>query len=463
MEVDFPTLSQLGQDGTRVPVAYDERYLAEGFRTGLGKNDARLLLTISGGKDVDLSSSERTGALVNPSFRAEAFSTSHGVVGGRETYAAAEPKFDPTAVFAGFDRAKVLGSFTLAEIALPVGMDNPEGALRMFEREGDDGPESHVEWRTQDLRHDHDILELRPTSELVVAATFAAGKSDVEARLTDFVLHLLSRGDAEFLRVDIGRLVYRSSGSASPTIDLEVGTVEFLGPLKFVKALADFLNPGEGFDVRTTPSSLVISTGVTLPSLEVGVFTLSNLSFGAAIEIPYQGDGISLLLNVGTPDAPFTLSIGPFGGSGYLLARLGSDPDLSSFEVELAFGGHVALNVGVASGGVSVVVGIHILKTSTALELTGFARLRGELDVLGVICMSLTFEMSLTYVALANGTDKVRGRASLTVEVDVAFISASVTIEVERSFGNAPADPTFADQLAPADWDQYCNAFAGVA
>jgi hypothetical protein len=46
----------------------------------------------------------------------------------------------------------------------------------------------------------------------------------------------------------------------------------------------------------------------------------------------------------------------------------------------------------------------------------------------------------------------------VTIELHVLFFSASVHASLRREF----SDPriSFADLIAPADWNQYCDAFA---
>ena len=61
--------------------------------------------------------------------------------------------------------------------------------------------------------------------------------------------------------------------------------------------------------------------------------------------------------------------------------------------------------------------------------------------------------------------DKLHGRASLVVEVEVLFFSASVEIVVERQLAGSRGDPTMLDMLPPDAggedyWATYCNAFA---
>lgn len=94
---------------------------------------------------------------------------------------------------------------------------------------------------------------------------------------------------------------------------------------------------------------------------------------------------------------------------------------------------------------------------------TAYFRIRGEVNVLGLISASITLELSLSY---DMSRDKLHGRASLVVEVEVLFFSASVEIVVERQAGGGSrGDPTMLDMLPPDAggedyWATYCNAFA---
>jgi hypothetical protein len=126
----------------------------------------------------------------------------------------------------------------------------------------------------------------------------------------------------------------------------------------------------------------------------------------------------------------------------------------------------------VASGSVSVMIGIYLRLEVEAGSLTGYFRIRGEVDVLGLITASITLELSLTY---EFETGKMVGRASVTVEVEVLFFSTSVEISCERRLAGSNGDPTFAEVLGIAQdgtvpdpgapdggvpaWSQYVAAF----
>jgi hypothetical protein len=93
-----------------------------------------------------------------------------------------------------------------------------------------------------------------------------------------------------------------------------------------------------------------------------------------------------------------------------------------------------------------------------AAVLSGYLRCGGELSVLGLVSISVEFNLSFTY---DSGSDKATGRATLTVSVDIAFFHTSVELTVERSFGGNGGDPSFRELFhAPDVWQQYAEAFA---
>jgi hypothetical protein len=103
---------------------------------------------------------------------------------------------------------------------------------------------------------------------------------------------------------------------------------------------------------------------------------------------------------------------------------------------------------------------------NTDATLTGYFRLRGEVDVLGLISASIELYLELSY---ETATGKAVGRATLTIEISIFFLSFSVSISCEKKFAGANGDPTFVDQMglpagappgAVRPWDLYCRAFA---
>ena len=149
-----------------------------------------------------------------------------------------------------------------------------------------------------------------------------------------------------------------------------------------------------------------------------------------------------------------------------------------------------SIDLGVASGSVQLVAGVYFAygqvappATTLGCILTGFVKLDGSLSILGIITLSLEFDLSLTYEDL-GGVSSVTGTATLTVGVSVLFFSFSVSVTATKTFGGGSdgarsvhhgsarahlvphlgggdTPPTFVDQVpTQAVWNSYCAAFA---
>lgn len=289
--------------------------------------------------------------------------------------------------------------------------------------------------------------------------------TEVLAQLTDCTLQLLP--GVPLLHIPFKRLYFRSATGAKSEIDVDLGPLKWLGVLGFVDNLRELI-PGDGFS--DPPAVDVDSAGITagfsvgLPNVAVGVFNLSNLSLAAQVRLPFIGDdGPTVGFAFCSRERPFNISVLFLGGGGFFGLRI-SPKKLVLLEASLEFGATLALDFGVASGSVSAMAGVYLRLAAADGSLTGYLRIRGEVDVLGLISACIELYMALTY---EFGSGKVVGRASITVEVEVLMFSASVQISTERRFAGSNGDPTFHDALGPyADggcpWIDYCQAFAEV-
>jgi hypothetical protein len=195
----------------------------------------------------------------------------------------------------------------------------------------------------------------------------------------------------------------------------------------------------------------------------VGVFALKDISLGAALTLPFLDGKPTLDFNVSDRPHPFLLSVGIFGGGGFFRLQVDT-AGIKMVEAAFEFGATASLDLGVASGGVHIMAGIYFKLerkepgTDLAPTLTGYLRMGGYLSVLGLIKVSIEFNLSFTY---DGAKDKAYGRATLTVKVEIAFFSTSVELTVERAFGGKGGDPKFRELFpAPQVWNDYAQAFA---
>ena len=162
------------------------------------------------------------------------------------------------------------------------------------------------------------------------------------------------------------------------------------------------------------------------------------MSLGADIQVPFLGSAVTVGFNFCTRERPFTLAVIFIGGGGWFLIRLSPD-GLDVLELGLEAGAVLAVDFGVASGSISAMLGIYMRLEGDAGSLTGYFRLRGEVDVLGLISASIELYLELLY---EFDTGKMIGPRQADRQSRGAVVfSASVTITAERQFAGSERRP----------------------
>ena len=299
------------------------------------------------------------------------------------------------------------------------------------------------------------------------ASASAPPAVDIVAEIVDFELNLIGDGGAGLMKLMFRRIGFHAGSSGKPEVDVVFGGIAFRGPLSFVDRLRELI-PFDGFSdppyVDVAPDGATAGFDLTLPNVGLGVFSLENISLGADARVPFLGDAMTVGFHFCSKDAPFRLTVMCIGGGGWLALRA-APKGLVLLELGLEACASLSVDLGVASGSVSIAVGVYLRLEADKGLFTAYFRIRGEVDVLGLISASITLELSLAY---QFETGKLIGRASLVVEVEVLFFSASVEISVERRLAGSKGDPTMFQVMPPdgggmnADWAEYCNAFAPV-
>jgi hypothetical protein len=303
----------------------------------------------------------------------------------------------------------------------------------------------------------------------------SAPKISVVCGLKHFDLVLIA--PASFMELNFEKIEFSVDSAAKMDVDVLLNDIKFVGPLSFVETLRDLI-PLDGFSdppyLDISPKGIDAGFNVGLPSIAVGVLNLSNLSLGAGFTVPFIGQPVSVRFNFCTREQPFTLTVWMFGGGGFFGVTV--DPNgVQILEASFEFGASISIDLGVASGGVHVMAGIYFRMEQDACSLTGYFRLGGHVDVLGLITASLELYLELRY---EFPTGKCVGKAQLTIEISVFIFSGSVTVTCERKFAGSNGDPSLrlmmgfqpelplAQELAAINddteyaWREHCEAFA---
>jgi hypothetical protein len=343
-----------------------------------------------------------------------------------------------------------------------------------------------------------DIFVPNSGGKLTLTATAtisASGKAtyDVKGSIDPFTIYLVDNSSAdEIIQIPFNKLSFDASNGAKPKVDVSIGTVSFQGVLEFVNDLESFLQDlgGSGLSISVTPTEVDAGFTLSIPPVGIGILNLEGISFSAGISVPFLGDPAVATFGFASQDNPFTLTVMMFGGGGFFSIGLGFG-GIQTISAQFEFAGQLAIDLGVASGGVTVAAGIYYSYTATgdSTTLTGFVRITGELSVLGLISISAELDLELTYQK-TDGQSYVEGTASLSVSISICFFSISVSVSVHKQFAGSnsgdansvrqaalraaeqPAitglpvtpptvSPVLFDQImTQQNWDNYISAFA---
>lgn len=487
MEVNVPALDQLAKFGKALTATYADVFKTNGFATP--QNTGQVFLKIIGG-DNNLgfggsgAGSDGVGGLVAPNMTITAFSRNNGPVGGNEN-AFAGGNFDPADFFPS---AKLFGTIDLKDIIAPVAVTLIGAAVPKLKKvEFPDRIEVGFEFKRENISSPLPILVTGAgggTTLSVGAKTISyftvddpqnpignfngsapdPGLKDpeviVDASLTCFKLNLFG-----CVIIWFDKLHFKMKAGEKPDVNPKLhdsNPVVFGGPLEFVNRLSEII-PSNGFSdppkIDISPSGIGVGYSLAIPTVAVGIFSLQNMSIGALLRLPFDGDPVSIRFNFSERQKPFLLTVSLFGGGGFFALAL-DNSGVREVEAAFEFGAMAAINLGVASGSVYVKAGIYFHWKTDTVELEGYFEMGGEMSVLGIISVSLKFHLSLGYYK-SNGKSEVKGQATLTVEIEILFFSASVSVTCERRLGGSDADPLFVNFYPSQElWDEYAAAFA---
>jgi hypothetical protein len=431
----------------------------------------------------------------------------------------ADGAFDPSQVLD--QSVKILGGIALVEVIEKVGdfVSEREKALKITStrREQPNRVVTEVDW--------HPTLKPDPLTLFHPSGPDGGATCDIRAEIvanldrpedssfridgeiTNFTVSLFGANQdggpsgSTFVRVPFRRLTFRAGTLVSETMEPVIGTVTFHGPLEFLSTLADYvaLLPGAGNNLQSlagggqpatgpyldvTESGVEAGIGLALPEIGVGVMTLSNLSLAAGLRLPFDGSRVTLTFSFASRENPFSLSVWGIGGGGFAAMTL-SIAGVEGMEFSLEFGAAIGISIaGLASGKVELKAGINFkIETKTVdgndvqeCTLTAYVRLHGSVDILGLIEVSLTFYVGLSYI---TNTGSLAGEATLTIEIDLVVFSESVELTVRKEIAGPgsssslqglageplalePPHVTWSDLMTQTDWQQYTNSFALV-
>jgi hypothetical protein len=422
--------------------------------------------------------SDRAGGVITPDLEIRGLSRSLGVAAG-DPQALRAGTFDPVSFFAGPASPKLLGGIRLIDVIEPVTiLENrvaPPQAMSITSRRADDAIETAMLW-TPDMKADPagiftpGSFRLDALTRTPLDGSDASPSTRVDGELTDFTVSIPSSA-LPIVALHVDRLTFSSRDGRPPDVDIDVRGVTFGGDLAYVAELAKYFDFGlGGVDIAVLPDRVAVTIGIALPDIAFGVYVLRNVRLAGGLDIPLSGDPVRIRFELSSRDDPFRLTVLGLGGGGYVLVAFGVD-GLEALEMGFEAGADVTLDFGVVSASVSVVLGIVIIVDTgpegDLPEIIAYYRVNGEVSI-SLVAVSITMTLELRYKEETINGDTTRtlyGRASLEVDVSVAFVSSpSVTLTLERSISSDVLDINVIDTVLgnendSSTYDDYCDAY----
>ncbi len=490
-EVKLPAVQEMLGTDTPTTIAFFKAYVAANFDGASGvfaqivkedlskfAPDNPLAAMVPHTLDVNFSA-DKAGGFATPNLGVSTLTRALGPLAGR-IEDAVTGAFDPKQFFPK-GMAQLFGCFDLFDL-LPIASLNqnaPKLSTRAQDVPGGKLIITTLDWKPTvqncgddklaAFKKDHlGVTKLLVHGTIQKTVTLGAPPADgVQAQFTGTLNNFqVSVLQSVFINFDEFGFGTRSGQKPDVKVKLDAATpVEFKGDLAFVEDLRKAIPPdlfGKGPSLDISPTGVRAGFAFALPPLAVGVFALKDVSLGAALTLPFLDGKPVFDFNVSERPHPFLLTVSLFAGGGFFHLQLDT-AGMKQLEVALEFGAAAAIDIGVASGEVHIMAGIYFSlqrkESSPDLSavLTGYLRMGGSLSVLGLIKISVEFNLSFTY---DSRSDKAYGRATLTVQVEVLCFSKSVELTVERAFGGS-GDPHFGDMFSTPDtWSNYALAFA---
>lgn len=308
------------------------------------------------------------------------------------------------------------------------------------------------------------------TMNLVAVVTISptgASSYTITGKASPFNINILGEGSGlYFIQIPINSMTFTAQSGKKTDIQVQVGQITFEGALNFVNTLEQFLEDlgGSGFKVNVTPSGINAGFSISLPDISVGMVDLSGLGMSAAVDVPFTGAPATATFSFASQQNPFTVTVSMFGGSGFITLVLGMN-SVQQVTASIEFEGNFELNIYIASGGISLAAGIYFnYDVNNGLQLTGFVKLQGNIECLGIISVSCELDLSLTYQESADGSQSwVSGDALFTTSIHLVFFTIPIKIPMHKQFSGSGTAPAAKAAIAQAPQAPSKHPFATPA
>ena len=207
---------------------------------------------------------------------------------------------------------------------------------------------------------------------------------------------------AGVVTVRIETLEFTSRLGQRPDVRASGVTVELQRELAFLDALTQGL-PADGFSdgpsVSITPQGVTAGYSLGVPPVGIGILTIEQLVVSAAVLLPFDDRPAAVRLAFSERANPFVATVSMLGGGGYLAIEVDT-AGVRRIEGAVEVGAETAIDLAVVTASVHVMVGFYFgftqMAGGAAIDFSGYLRIGGCVDLLGVAGVSIELALSMT-------------------------------------------------------------------
>ena len=280
--------------------------------------------------------------------------------------------------------------------------------------------------------------------------------------LTPFTLRLPTP-ETEVLRLMFGGLTFTEGNGRPPTFDVASIDFSFEGSLRLIKDLqekASALLGGTLPQVELRDDGVTATFALRVPDASSGAFVMRNIVVHLRVHIPFRGGSPEVRVAFASREAPFQLSIAPFGGGGYAAVALRGS-ELTELDISLEFGAMISVDFKIVKAEIHALGGVRSALIGNDVVIAGFLRLGGSISLFGLVSVSIEMRIELVYDGARN---HLAGRATLVLEIDLTIYSDKVELDsglwILAGGSSPPPPPDLGSKVAQDGWTGYQGAYA---
>jgi hypothetical protein len=285
-------------------------------------------------------------------------------------------------------------------------------------------------------------LTINTTAVVDLLSPDQTPQTTVQGILDPVNIHLFgSSFDVVTLKFKQANFGLRPGSSFKFNIDIE--DVVLGEMVAFLEELQSYLTPsdGNGFYLRAASGGpgIEVGYGLNLGTISLGPVSFINVSLNAGCRLPFDSSNALFTISLSRPDSPFLISVGIYGGGGYL-ALIANGNTIVGFEASFEFGGVAAFSFGPLNGLGMLTTGIFVRNLYGKTTIDGFFFCGGSARI---ACFGISASLMVSISMQPGGA--MAGQAVFTFSFSIGFAHIDFHITVFKTQpalgGSASAEP----------------------